>query len=97
MKVDKSTPKHRVWLVYAEDDLKVSKAVINLAHISVIPVLFHAQQCAEKALKSYLIYHNVRFKKSHDLEELIIQCIKINNEFQMSQLAKPQSCSQSRY
>ncbi len=84
MKVEKSTPKHKVWLAYAEDDLEVSKAVINLphiSHISVIPVLFHAQQCAEKALKAYLIYHNVKFKKSHDLEELVIKCAKTNNKF----------------
>ncbi len=88
MKVDKSTPKHKVWLAYAEDDLEVSKAVINLPLISVRAVLFHAQQCAEKALKAYLIYQNVKFRKSHDLEELVIHCAKINNEFRnLMQLA----------
>ena len=88
MKVDKSTPKHKVWLAYAEDDLEVSKAVINLPHISLVPVLFHAQQCAEKALKSYLIYHNIKFRKNHDLLELVNKCAEINDEFiYLTQLA----------
>ncbi len=88
MKVDRSTPKHERWLAYAEEDLEVSKAVINLPHMSVIPVLFHAHQCAEKTLKAYLIYHNIKFRRSHDLIELVNTCAKINDEFfDLTQLA----------
>lgn len=30
-------------------------------------VCFHAQQCAEKYLKSLLVYHGIDFPKTHDL------------------------------
>jgi HEPN domain-containing protein len=34
-------------------------------------VCFHAQQCIEKSLKAYLIDHEIRFGKTHDLRELL--------------------------
>lgn len=74
MKVSKSTPKHKIWLAYAEDDLKVAKVIIQSTNTSVIAVLFHAQQCAEKALKAYLVYHTITFRRSHDLAELVKAC-----------------------
>jgi HEPN domain-containing protein len=32
--------------------------------------LFHAQQCAEKALKALLTWHQIRFSKTHELDVL---------------------------
>lgn len=81
MKVDKSTPKHKLWLAYAEDDLQDAKAILNSSSTSVVGVLFHSQQCAEKALKAFLVYHNVKFRKIHDLVELVNTCADINHEF----------------
>jgi len=37
-------------------------------------VCFHAQQCAEKALKGFLAWHEVPFEKIHDLSELLRLC-----------------------
>jgi HEPN domain-containing protein len=34
-------------------------------------VAFHAQQAAEKSLKSVLVEYSVRFPKTHDLEALV--------------------------
>jgi HEPN domain-containing protein len=34
-------------------------------------VSFHAQQAAEKALKAFLIRHQVEFSKTHDLGEIL--------------------------
>jgi len=31
---------------------------------------FHAQQAAEKSLKAFLYWHEVPFRKTHELEEL---------------------------
>ena len=36
--------------------------------------VFHAQQAAEKALKGFLAWHSVPFRKTHSLEELGAQC-----------------------
>jgi HEPN domain-containing protein len=81
VKVSKSTPKHEIWLAYAEDDLIVAKATLSIPDASIISVLFHSQQCAEKALKAYLVYHKVIFKRTHDLVALVKICAKINYEF----------------
>lgn len=59
------------WFKYAAADLKVAKnSLIFSAEFKAISA-FHSQQCAEKAMKGYLTYHNVRFPKSHDLGILV--------------------------
>jgi HEPN domain-containing protein len=40
--------------------------------------LFHCQQAAEKALKAFLTWHDVRFRRVHDLEEIGKQCVEID-------------------
>ncbi|WP_342452697.1 HEPN domain-containing protein [Thermococcus stetteri] len=42
---------------------------------------FHAQQCAEKALKAFLVWSGKPLKKTHDIGELIILCSQIDKEF----------------
>lgn len=68
-------------VAYAEDDLQDAKAILNSPDTSVIGVLFHSQQCAEKALKAFLVYHKVMFRRSHDLVELVNVCADINYKF----------------
>ena len=40
-------------------------------------VCFHAQQCAEKYLKSFLTFKQIQFPKTHDLGELMPLGVKI--------------------
>ena len=40
--------------------------------------LFHCQQAAEKALKAFLTWHDVRFRRIHDLEEIGKQCVQVD-------------------
>ncbi len=42
---------------------------------------FHSQQTAEKAVKAFLTFHNVFFRKVHDLKELGEQCSAIDPTF----------------
>lgn len=44
-------------------------------------VVFHCQQAAEKALKAYLTYHSVAFRKTHGLGELVGQCVSVDASF----------------
>jgi HEPN domain-containing protein len=69
----------RAWLSKAELDLKAA------AHEMGAPaerlwgdVMFHSQQAAEKALKAFLSWHDVPFRKTHNLEELGHQCITLD-------------------
>jgi len=41
--------------------------------------LFHSQQAAEKVLESFLTWHNVPFRRVHELDELGEQCIGIDS------------------
>jgi HEPN domain-containing protein len=41
-------------------------------------MLFHCQQAAEKALKGFLTWHDVAFRKTHSLEEIGQQCVNID-------------------
>jgi HEPN domain-containing protein len=43
-------------------------------------ICFHAQQASEKFLKAFLAYYDVDFPRTHDLDFLLIECQKINNE-----------------
>lgn len=55
---------HEHWLLIAKEDLESSK---HLFSASLITTLFHLQQCAEKALKSYLVLKTGTATKTHDL------------------------------
>jgi HEPN domain-containing protein len=70
----------RAWLWKAELDLKAA------AHEMSAPaeglwgdVMFHSQQAAEKALKAFLSWHDVPFRKTHNLEELGQQCMALDS------------------
>ena len=41
-------------------------------------VAFHAQQASEKAMKALLAWHDLPFRKTHNLEELGQQCVKLD-------------------
>ena len=40
--------------------------------------MFHAQQAAEKSMKAFLAWHDVPFRKTHNLEELGQQCVLVD-------------------
>lgn len=44
--------------------------------------MFHAQQAAEKAMKAFLAWHDVPFRKTHNLEELGQQCVALDATLQ---------------
>ncbi len=43
--------------------------------------IYHTQQCAEKALKGFLAYHENFLSKTHDLIKLLEVCCAIDLEF----------------
>lgn len=62
----------RKWLRYALDDLKVARALEPMGSSYWRACAYHSQQAAEKALKGYLAFHQIRFKKTHDVAELLV-------------------------
>jgi len=44
--------------------------------------LFNIQQCAEKALKAYMVFKKNSFTKTHDLVRLIDICMEMDEDFE---------------
>ncbi len=61
----------RQWIAKAENDLKNAEYTLTMQEgCPFDTVCFHAQQCAEKFLKAWLLSLGIDFPKSHDLTEL---------------------------
>jgi HEPN domain-containing protein len=68
--------KARKWITYAEEDLRLAKQGLKIS--SSCPyrlIAYHAQQCAEKYLKAYLVFKQVDFPYTHNIRSLIQLCI----------------------
>ena len=63
------------WLAQARKDLNAARL---LASPEPSRSAFHSQQTAEKAAKAFLTFHDVTFRKTHDLNELGGQCAALN-------------------
>jgi len=70
---------HEEWFSIATNDLKAAKILLpeNLHIIA----SYHIQQCIEKALKGYLVFHNEPVRKIHDLTKLVQTCILLDKTF----------------
>lgn len=68
-------PKPEDWLRFALDDLKMAQAALRPDLMIVSASFYHAQQCAEKALKAYLHYHKQPIARTHDLVRLLKLCM----------------------
>ena len=69
-------PNTHEWLDKAEADFATSLRELRARRQpNYDAVCFHAQQCIEKYLKGYLVHHNIRFSKTHDLNLLLGLCL----------------------
>jgi HEPN domain-containing protein len=59
------------WLEHAESDLRLAQLARQDPAIRREQICFHAQQAAEKAIKSVLLRHNVDFPLTHNIEHLL--------------------------
>ena len=69
------------WIKKSEDDLIVAKASADLVKPQIEISCYHCQQCVEKMLKSFLVYHKIEFPYIHDLEKICNSCISIDPSF----------------
>src|SRR5205823_9775231 len=70
----------RQWLLRPQRDLKTADRLAADADLAGM-VTFHCQQAAEKALKGYLASRNQPFRRTHDLRELLGQCLVLDADF----------------
>ena len=62
------------WIERAEEDFAVASSSLRRKKPLLYPACFHAQQCAEKYLKTILIIKQLPFPKTHDLLMLSALC-----------------------
>lgn len=61
----------QIWLERAHSDLNLGRAALRARGILPEDACFHAQQCAEKAIKGLLTKHGIDFPRTHVIETLL--------------------------
>jgi len=59
------------WLSKAEGDLAAAEILAAAETHDYFTCAFHCQQAAEKSLKAFLVRHQIEFRKTHDLDQLL--------------------------
>ena len=69
------------WLIKANEDIAVVNQLSSeQPEFYTTAISFHAQQAVEKFLKSFLIYNDIEFPRTHDVDYLLAECIKIDKD-----------------
>lgn len=68
----------REWFDKVETDLRTARIVLSAEPPILGDAAFHCQQAIEKALKGFLAAHHRQIQKSHDLDELSSEVVKID-------------------
>jgi HEPN domain-containing protein len=61
----------REWVQKAETDFKTAQHLFQSGPDFAEGAAFHSQQAAEKYLKAFLVWHQIEFQKTHDIEALL--------------------------
>lgn len=70
--MDKNSKSFQNWLFKAQNDLKAAEGIFGYyEHPPTDTICYHCHQVAEKSLKSYLIFKEIKFHKIHDLIVLL--------------------------
>ena len=70
------------WLDKGNDDLRSAEYLSTMHNPTPDEVIcFLCQQSTEKYLKGFLFLHDIEPPKTHDLEDLLEMCVKINSDF----------------
>lgn len=67
--------KARKWVQFADEDLRLAEHALGLA--SGCPyrlIAYHAQQCAEKYIKAFLVFSDIDFPYTHNMRRLMQLC-----------------------
>jgi HEPN domain-containing protein len=69
------------WLFRANEDIAVINNLFKTDQkLYARTICLHAQQAVEKFLKAFLVFNNVDFPRTHDVDYLLLECQKIDKE-----------------
>jgi HEPN domain-containing protein len=69
----------KAWLGKASQDLRRVEVLLGVVPPDLEDALFHCQQAAEKAFKAFLTWHDVAFRRIHDLDTIGGQCADLDS------------------
>ena len=70
----------REWIRKAESDFKTAEHLLQDGPDFAEGTAFHSQQAAEKYLKAFLVWHQIEFQKTHDIETLLKLAGKVDSK-----------------
>ena len=70
----------REWVRKAEIDFKTAGHLCQSSPDFAEGAAFHSQQAAEKYLKAFLVWHQIEFHKTHDIEALLRLAEKVDDK-----------------
>jgi HEPN domain-containing protein len=71
----------RQWLFKSKHDLRSARRLFTDEPPILDTAAYHCQQAAEKALKAFLVLHEIQFSKIHLLLPLVEQCVDVDPDF----------------
>ncbi|MBI5091146.1 MAG: HEPN domain-containing protein [Candidatus Hydrogenedentes bacterium] len=78
------------WLIKANNDLRTAKTMLAVPEPPLDTVCFHSQQCAEKALKAYLVEKDEHVERTHSLPKLVDTCGRYDAAFETFAVTAPE-------
>jgi len=71
----------RDWFAKAGSDMKIATREMQAEDPASDAVCFHFQQAVEKVLKAWLVWHDVQYQPTHNIEVLLAACEEIDPGF----------------
>lgn len=71
----------QAWLIKAQRDLVSAQRLAEGDDPLLDIAAYHCQQAAEKAVKGFLVFRDVRVRKTHDLEELVAETTMLTPDY----------------
>jgi HEPN domain-containing protein len=76
-------PGYNDWLEKAASDLRSAQKLTKDGDDTLDTAVYHTQQCAEKALKAYLVFKNQPIPRTHDLQKILELCAQLDFSFKI--------------
>lgn len=69
------------WLSRAAQDLGAAHILAHASEPYLSVAIYHCQQAAEKAVKGFLVFHDQRIQKTHDIKRWVDTALPFEKEF----------------
>ena len=69
------------WILYANNDLEAVHQLLTFNPPKIEIICYHCQQSAEKMLKAFWVYFEIKPPKTHELHLLLEKCKEIDASF----------------